>query len=53
MPVELTCNSCNQASTFDDKEVSGNEVECPKCGSTIRVDGGDALSETMRIDLSE
>ncbi len=53
MPVELICNSCNQTSTFDDSAVSGGEVECPKCGSTIHVDGGDALEETMRIDLNE
>ncbi|MCK4910680.1 MAG: hypothetical protein KAR83_03510 [Thermodesulfovibrionales bacterium] len=53
MPVEIVCTRCSQASTFDDTEVSGGEVECPKCGSTIRVDGGDALSETMRIDLKE
>ena len=53
MPVELKCSSCSAESVFDDEAVKGGTVECPKCGSTIRVDGDDELSETMRIDLNE
>ena len=53
MTMELTCGSCNTKSIFDDDAASDGAVECPKCGSTIRVDGGDELSETMRVDLNE
>jgi DNA-directed RNA polymerase subunit RPC12/RpoP len=53
MSVELKCKSCGAASTFDEGEVKDGAVECPKCGSTIRADGDDILSETMRIDLNE
>ncbi len=53
MPMELICTSCNTKSIFDDDAASDGAVECPKCGSTIRVDGGDELSETMRVDLDE
>ena len=47
MSMELTCTSCNTKSTFEDDAVSGGSVECPKCGTTIRVEPGDELSETM------
>lgn len=53
MPVKLKCSSCNTETVFQDNEIKDGAAECPKCGSTIRSEGGDELSETMRIDLNE
>ncbi len=51
MSIELTCKACNTKNTFQDDAVSGGAVECPKCGSTIRLEDGDELSETMSFKV--
>jgi DNA-directed RNA polymerase subunit RPC12/RpoP len=56
MPVELKCEKCGKASSFDEAEIKNKMAECPHCGSTIRVKdqkAPDSLSETMRIDLKD
>jgi predicted RNA-binding Zn-ribbon protein involved in translation (DUF1610 family) len=56
MAVERTCNSCGQRSSFEETGTKGSTVECPRCGSSIRIGKAgevDKLSETMRIDLRE